>query len=138
MKLFLDANILVTVVNKELPRFTECAQVLSLADRSGYRIYTSPLAFGITWYFAGKKSGIVVARKKMEFLASKIRFVTVTDDTVRKCLRNKKVKDLEDGLQYYAAEEAGCSRIITYDLHDFQFGSIEIRTPRDLLNEILQ
>ena len=54
MKVFLDANILVSVLNKEYPVFTYSSRVLSLADHSKYKFYTSPLCLAIAYYFAEK------------------------------------------------------------------------------------
>ena len=56
MNVFVDANILVTVLNKEFPRFAEAARFLSLANRPDFNLYTSPLAISIAYYFSTKKS----------------------------------------------------------------------------------
>jgi predicted nucleic acid-binding protein len=61
MKIFLDANILISVVNKEYPLFSQTARILSLADRKGFQIYTSPICLAIAFYFAEKKYKSVAA-----------------------------------------------------------------------------
>ncbi len=58
MKVFLDANILVAVLNKEYPLFSSAARNLSLADNSRFDLCTSRLYLAIVFYFSGKKSGI--------------------------------------------------------------------------------
>ena len=55
MKIFLDANILVSVLNKEYPLFTYSARVLSLMDHPKFEVYTSPICLAIAFYFAEKK-----------------------------------------------------------------------------------
>ena len=40
MKIFLDANILVSVLNKEYPHFPFSSRVLSLADNRKISVYT--------------------------------------------------------------------------------------------------
>jgi predicted nucleic acid-binding protein len=67
MKVFLDANILISVLNKEYPVFTSAARILSLADNSRFQLYTSPLCLAIAFYFSGKKSGNDLAKKKIAF-----------------------------------------------------------------------
>ena len=64
MKIFLDANVLVSVLNKEYPLFTYSSRVLSLADNPEFKVYTSPLCLAIAFYFAEKKNGNAMARKK--------------------------------------------------------------------------
>ena len=133
MKIFLDANILVSVLNKEYPIFTYSSRVLSLTDSSKYKIYTSPLCLAIAFYFAEKKSGNAGARYKINLLIEKLRFTNVTEKTVLEANKNKKIHDFEDGLQYYSAIESGCKYIITEDLNDFYFSEIEVLNSRQFL-----
>lgn len=118
-RIFLDANILVTVLCHEHPRFTACARVLSLADDRRFEVHTSPLCLAIGAYFAEKKNSSAVVRKKIEVLASKLHITSMDDGVVRQALADPKVKDLEDGFQYYSALEARCTAIITYDRRGF-------------------
>jgi predicted nucleic acid-binding protein len=55
MRIFLDANILVAVLNKEYPVFKYAARIMSLADKPRYKIYTSPICLAIAFYFSEKK-----------------------------------------------------------------------------------
>lgn len=43
MKIFLDANVLTSVLNKEYPLFTYSSRILSLASHPKFEVYTSPL-----------------------------------------------------------------------------------------------
>jgi len=130
VKVFLDANVLVSVLNKEYPVFTYSSRVLSLIDHPKYHLYTSPLCLAIAFYFAEKKSGTLEARRKMDLLAQKLNFTVVGPKTVSDVLKNKKIHDLEDGLEYYSALESGCKYIITEDLNDFYFSELEVLTSR--------
>jgi len=135
MKIFLDANILVSVLNKEYPVFTHSSRVLSLADSSKFKLYTSPLYLAIAFYFAEKKSGNAGARHKINLLAEKLRFTSITERTVMEVNKNKKIHDLEDGLQYYSALESGCKCIVTEDLSDFYFSEMEVLSSRQFLEQ---
>lgn len=125
-KLFLDANIMVTVLCNEYPRFGACARVLSLADDKRFAVYTSPLCLAIGAYFAEKKSSRVQARKKIELLASKLRITALDERTVRRTMAEPMITDIEDGFQYHSALDAGCTTIVTYDKRDFHFSTIEV------------
>jgi predicted nucleic acid-binding protein len=132
-KLFLDANILVTVLCNEYPRFTACARVLSLTDNHRFQVYTSPLCLAIGAYFAEKKSGRTLARKKIALLTEKLRITSVDALVAQRTMANPKILDIEDGLQYYSALDAKCTTIITYDKRDFHFAEIEVLDAEQLL-----
>lgn len=134
-RIFIDANILVTVLCNEYPRFGPCARVLSLADDPRFEVYTSPLCMAIGAYFAEKKNGKKLARKKISLLAEKLRMTNVGPTAMRLTLADKRITDIEDGLQYHSAVEANCGYIVTYDRKDFHFSEIPVLDAEDLLLE---
>ena len=137
MKLFLDANVLVSVLNKEYPLFTYSSRVLSLADKRNYTLYTSPICLAIAFYFAENKSGTSMAKKKIEVLANNLSITATGKDEVIRSLQNKRINDFEDGIEYYAAKKNECDVIITEDINDFYFSDIEIIRSKDFLEKYL-
>ena len=133
MRVFLDANILISVLNKEYPVFTWSARVLSLADQKRFSFCTSAVCLAIAYYFAEKKSGATVAKHKMTLLAEKILIVNMGRAEVMQAAKDKRVKDFEDGMQYYAAKAAKCKCIITEDVDDFYFSDLEVLTAEQFL-----
>jgi predicted nucleic acid-binding protein len=134
-RIFLDANILISVLNKEYPKFTYSSRVLSLVDDSRYEVFTSPLCLAIAFYFAEKKHGNEQARSKIVLLSEKLRFTSVTAQNVKQTSANKNIHDFEDGLQYYSALESGCNYIVTEDLDDFYFSKIEVLSGKAFLEK---
>ncbi|MBP8823400.1 MAG: PIN domain-containing protein [Flavobacteriales bacterium] len=132
-RIFLDANILVSVLCNEYPRFSWCARVLSLCDDKHFEVYTSPLCLAISAHFSKKKNGLRPCLHKMALLASKLKMTTLDQDVVLQTVANKKVGDFEDGLEYYSAKTAGCTCIVTYDRNDFHFGDMEVLDAEDFL-----
>jgi predicted nucleic acid-binding protein len=126
MRIFLDANVIVSVLNKEYPLFTYSARILSLGDKKDHQLFTSPLCLAIAYYFAEKKFSTKMAKQKIALLAEHIRLTTLDDTTVRNALINPKVKDFEDGLEYYSAVSSKCDCIVTEDLKDFYFSEIKV------------
>jgi predicted nucleic acid-binding protein len=126
MRVFLDANILVAVLNKEYPVFTYAARILSLSGTASFKVYTSPLCLAIAFYFAEKKSGRKLAREKIKILSKHIEIAGTSADAVKQTLNNKKILDFEDGLEYYSAFSSRCEVIITEDINDFHFSDIEV------------
>ena len=127
MKVFVDANILVATLNKEYPLFTWSARLLSLQGKQNIQLFTSPLCLAIAFYFAGKKSGDNMARKKIDLLCRNIGITTINEEITRKAIENPQVHDFEDGLEYYSALHSKCDYIITENAQDFYFSEIEIK-----------
>ena len=136
MNVFLDANILVSVLNKEYPIFSYTSRILSLNPQR-FKLYTSPICLAIAFYFAEKKNGSKMAKSKIELLVSHIHIAEANKDGVLLAAKNKAIEDFEDGLEYYAALHAGCSCIVTEDVNDFYFSEIEVLNPERFLEEYL-
>jgi predicted nucleic acid-binding protein len=124
-RIFLDANVLVSVLNKEFPLFNYSSRILSLASHPRFEVYTSPMCLAIAFYFAEKKNK-ALAKQKIATLCEHINIADNTANGVIDTISNKKISDFEDGLEYYAAKSARCSYIITEDTADFYFSEIEV------------
>lgn len=136
MKIFIDANILVATLNREYPLFNWSARVLSLHGHHKIRLFTSPLCLAIAFYFAQKKSGVIVAGKKIELLSKNIGLTTIDEEIVKSTIINRKIVDFEDGMQYYSALREECDIIVTEDQHDFYFSEIEVMGCEALLKRL--
>lgn len=136
-RIFLDANVLVSVLNKEYPLFTYSSRIVSLAEHAKFEVYTSPLCLAIAFYFAEKKSKAEVAKQKINTLCKHIKIAENSMHGVHHTLQNKAIHDFEDGLEYHAAKEYNCNFIITEDREDFYFSTIEVMNCKDFFNKIL-
>jgi predicted nucleic acid-binding protein len=137
-KVFIDANVLVAVLNKEYPVFAAAARLLSLADLPQHKLCTTALCLAIAFYFAEKKSGRLKAREKLAVLAAKLHVVPCDEAAVSGALSNKAVLDFEDGMQYYAAVFAGCTHIVTENVSDFYFGTLPVHTCHQYLTDVVR
>ena len=126
MKVFLDANVLISVLNKEYPLFTYSSRILSLTDARKHQLYTSALALAIAFYFSSKKSGERMAKKKIDLLIENLRLTTIDHEVSKRAIKDKRINDFEDGMQYYSAIKASCGIIITEDASDFYFSEIPV------------
>ncbi len=133
MKVFIDANILVSVLNKEYPLFTYASRVLSWVTANRHELVTTSVSLAITFYFAEKKHGTRSAKERMIVLAEHFLIADCGIQEVLKAGADKKIKDFEDGLQYYAALHAGCSCIVTENVKDFYYSEIDVLTAKDFL-----
>jgi len=139
MNVFLDANVLISVLNKEYPVFSYSARVLSSMEQiNNLQLFTSPLCLAISFYFAEKKSGSKLAGEKIRLLSEKISITTVNEMTVEQSLKNKRIKDFEDGLQYYSALNSKCDIIVTEDLNGFYFSELEVLNSKSFVEKYLR
>ncbi|WP_367916193.1 type II toxin-antitoxin system VapC family toxin [Leadbetterella sp. DM7] len=134
MKLFVDANVIVSVLNHELPVFPYSSRILSLSqfDRK-YILATTPICLAIAFYFSEKKCGQVRSLQKIRMLTQYLEVLTVGSEENQAVYSNPMIRDYEDGLQYYAARHAGCDYIITEDKKGFYYSEIPVCTSREYL-----
>ena len=132
MNIFIDANILVTVIKHEQPFFDECARVLSLSSYK-YNLYITALTLGICFYQAEKKFGKTEAKRRLQKIIQNLMIARCDDDEARQAFTNIAVNDFEDGLQYYSALNSKCYGIVTYNIKDYHFSKIPVFTPQSLL-----
>ncbi len=126
MKVFLDANVIVSVLNKEYPLFTLSSRILSESGKTRFELYTSTLALAICFYFSSKKNGQQIAKRKIGLLNQNLQLTSIDSSTAERALSNPAIHDFEDGLQYYASIDAKCGCIITENLSDYYYSDIEV------------
>lgn len=136
MKVFIDANVIIAVLNKEYPLFTWASRVLSLQGKNNITLFTSPLCLAITFYFSGKKSGEKLAKKKIEQLCRNMQITTIDEKITTQAISNLQVHDFEDGLEYYSALHQKCNFIITENIEDFYFSEIEVLSCEEFLKRL--
>ncbi len=125
MNVFVDANVLISVLNKEYPSFTYTSRILSLAN-SKHQIFTSPICLAIAFCYAEEKYKAKAVKEKIRLLCSHIAITNTGRTEVINALQNPAVLDFEDGMEYYSAIESRCTCIVTEDVADFHFASIEV------------
>lgn len=136
MKVFVDANILVATLNKEYPLFTWSSRLLSLNRTRNIQLFTSPLCLAIAFYFASKKSGESLAKKKIDLLCQHIGISLIDEKITRQAITNPKIHDFEDGMEYYSALNQNCDHIITENSEDFYFSEINVLGCEEFLSTL--
>lgn len=92
----------------------------------------------ILFYYAEKKSGYDQAKKKMLAITKNLHFTDHLPTDLTSVFNNKKINDVEDGLQYYSAIRQNCHYIITQDTNDFYFSEIPVLQPEAFLKSLLK
>ena len=137
-KLFVDSNVLITILQNKQPFFSSCARILSLNSLSNHRLFTTTLALGTSFYYAEKLFNKVgLAKKKVCELASVFNISPCNQTAVDRTVAEIAIHDFEDGLQYFSALDERCTAIITYNIKDYYFSEIPVFTPEDYLIQLL-
>ncbi len=136
MKVFIDANVIIAVLNKEYPLFIWASRVLSLQGKNNIRLFISPLCLAIAFYFSGKKSGEKMAKKKIELLCRNIHITRIDEKTTNQAIANPQVHDFEDGLEYYSAVQENCNFIVSENPEDFYFSEIDVLSCEEFLKRL--
>jgi predicted nucleic acid-binding protein len=127
MRFFLDANILISVLNKEFPQYTYTSRILGMTEEDkSVTLVTTSICLAIAFYFAEKKHGEVQAKKKIGILVEHLDIADCGNREAISVMHNKKIHDFEDGLQYYAALHSNCSCIVSNDQDDFYFSDLPV------------
>lgn len=136
-KIFLDANIIIDLVNYGNKRHAESLLLFSELTKQQAKMYVSPTSFAITYYFLGKaiknpaKSNKVVIELFSHFI------FTREDDVIMEKVLQSSFNDLEDALQYFSAIDAGAGIIISYNQHDFINPAIPVYHPLQYISEFI-
>jgi predicted nucleic acid-binding protein len=138
MKIFIDANVLVSVLNKEYPAYPYAARVLILNGYKKTTVVTSSICLAIAFYFAEKKHGYQLAKSKIHLLVQNMEIADCGGREIKLAVADKRVNDFEDGLEYYAAVHSKCTCIVSHDTDGFYFSEIEILTAENFLARYLK
>jgi predicted nucleic acid-binding protein len=134
MKIFLDANIIVDLLDKPSFDHDLAKEVVRIIRLSKKPVYISPTTFAITWYlFSKRNKGNKNVRNILINFFKYFSFTTEDAEVMKKVLASNFV-DLEDALQYFSAKQQGLQLIITKNKKDFiQSNEITVIHPTEFI-----
>ncbi len=133
-KVLLDANVIFDFLNESCEGHNTAKDVMAIIRNSFKYPYTTCTSFAIIYYLLGKKiKSSLRLNNIIKGFFLEFQFVK-EDDTVMKQVWNSEFKDLEDGLQYYAAMGAGIDIIIKKNTFDFIKKDIPVLHPFEFVN----
>ena len=130
-KIFLDANILIDILDNKRPTSVESAKVFELLVRGmkNFTLFTSCDLLTTVYYFIRKPLGQEIALKKIKKLNQVIKVIEFgnieVDEAIELMERSEKYVDLEDTIQYVMARKEKCDYIITND-KNFASGDVPV------------
>lgn len=118
MKIFLDANIILDLIDRDRGNFEVTKKRIQSYILKDYELYTSCDIFTTVYYVASKKIGFEVIVLELEKIITFIKIIPIDIAIITNALevaKNENHKDLEDILQYLCAKTQNCELIVSND-----------------------
>ncbi|MCX6285612.1 MAG: PIN domain-containing protein [Bacteroidetes bacterium] len=135
-KLLIDTNIVIDLLAKREPYYTDAAILFSLADKKKLKLSVSSLTFASTNYILLRVKKAYEAKlilRKFKLIAN---VLPLDDKIIGLALNDNDFEDFEDGLQHFTAIENNQDVIITRNLKDFKKSKIPMMNPEQYLRTI--
>ena len=132
MKVFLDANIIIDVVQNRTDFVEQSSKILQSGLEGLIDLCASDVTFTTVSFYARKQR---TTEQLYEIMQSLRDFIDVapTGKIAIDWALQRKAKDFEDSVQYYAALRTGADYIVSRNVRDYPFDDIPVVTPQDFL-----
>lgn len=132
MKVFLDTNVLIDVVQNRTDFVEASSKVLQLGLERECELCASDITFTTVSYYARKNR---TPEQLYGVLQSLRDFIDIAPSgkTAIDWALHKKSKDFEDAVQYYAALRYGAEYIISRNVRDYPYDDIPVISPLEFL-----
>lgn len=134
MKLMIDANILIDVLQKREPHFRFSALIWKLCETKQVKAYVSALTFANLVYIMRKE---LTPEKTEEIISKLLLIFDLTELNAADIQKAAKMRwnDFEDALQSVAAERVNADYIITRNTADFEESKVAAILPSTFVSE---
>lgn len=135
MKVFLDANVIIDVVQNRTDFVEASSKVLQLGLDGECELCASDITFTTVSYYARKNR---TPEQLYDVLQSLREIVDVAPSgkVAIDWASRQKSKDFEDAVQYYAALRSGAEYIVSRNVRDYPYDDIIVISPQDFLKEM--
>jgi len=131
-KIFVDANIVMDLLEKREEFYQEAQELFTLSDKKNVKLYVSALTLANVHFLLFKHLKME-ARKVLSKFKVLVEVLAVDDKIIDLSLTSD-LKDFEDAIQYYTAIENEMDIIITRNKKDFKNVNLPILTAKEFLN----
>ena len=133
-KLFVDTNIVLDLLLQRQPFYNSAAELFTLADRGGVKLFVSSLTFNDLDYILSKQFDRSESRRILSKLKLLVNVLSVGDKIISLSLSSD-FSDFEDAIQYFTATEHNIHLLITRNLKDFKKAVITVMTAETYLKQ---
>lgn len=137
MKVALDLNVVLDVVQNRLPHYQDSADVLSRARTGDITAVLPSHAVTTLYYVLTKAAGQLKADETVDWLLAHFE-VGVADKAVFRRARLLSLGDFEDAVVASVAEATHCDYVVTRNVSDFAGSPVPAVSPTDFLAVLAQ
>ncbi len=135
-KLLIDTNIIIDLLAKREPFYTEAAMLFTLADKQKLTLCVSALSFANVNYILLQSKKSEEAKQILRKLKLIVDVLSLDEKIIGLALNDNEFRDFEDALQYYSAIESSAEIIITRNLKDFQKVKLPVMSAAQYLKSV--
>ena len=135
MKLLIDANILLDVLQKREPHYKYSSIIWKLCEAGKAQGFVSVLTFMNLVYILRKELTPDKIEDSYKALSLIFTFEELTQNDVTNAFEMR-LKDFEDAVQIQTAQRVGADFIITRNVKDFMKSPVPAYTPVELIQRI--
>ncbi len=132
MKVFIDTNVLLDVLQERAPHSIISKQIWALAEAGKIQGCISAISFNNIYYLVAKYANRQKAELAVEVINATFMMVPLDNAVMNKAIKAK-MRDFEDSIQFFSALTADVECIITRNAKDFPKNTIPILSPEDFL-----
>ena len=133
--LFLDADVILDLLAKRQPWFTDSATILMEIQAGNYQGVTSVTIFANVFYILRKTLGHKAAKQALIKKKSLLNIMVTSEASLDQALLSG-FTDFEDALQYYTAQNGGANLLLTRNIKDYKPEKLPVMTPKQFLDSI--
>ncbi len=136
-KIFIDTNIVIDLLSRREPFFSEVASLFSLADKKSISLTVSSLTIANTSYTLLRQKTANETKAVLRKLRLIIDVLPLDDKIIGLALNDDTFSDFEDGIQYFTAIENDQDIIVTRNLKDFTKSKLPVMTARQYIETLI-
>ena len=135
MRVLIDANIVLDVLQKREPHYIDSAKVWKLCETEQVEGFISTLTFANLMYIMRKELSPEMIEDVLKKLALIFRFADFRECDIKDAVKWK-WDDFEDSVQAVIASRLDVKYIVTRNVKDFKLSKVMAVTPAELLARI--
>lgn len=136
MKLFLDTNIVIDLLQYREPWIHDTLVLFQLAKDKEVELIVTDLTFVNVAYIAGKSVDKIKLKETLVNLKKLVTIVPIGDSCIEQAL-NGDFADFEDSLQCFAAQREQVNFILSRDEKGFKNSEIPVMNVAEFLNSFV-
>jgi len=134
MRVFIDTNVFLDLLCQREDFYADSVKIFDLAIDGKITLLISDLSIANIRYITRKHFSNEQFYQTMAAFRPMITIVPVGEKAVDQAFTIK-ADDFEDALQYFSAIQANADFLLTRDMKDFGFASMQVQTPKIFLKQ---